>query len=48
MVFDSIDENKELIKKYSDVWNRIKNEIKTIKIKDCMKKNKNKKRLHEN
>ena len=38
LVFDSIDENKELIKKYSDVWNGIKNEIKTIKIKDCMKK----------
>ena len=31
LVFDSIDENKELIKKYSDVWNEIKNEIKTIK-----------------
>ena len=43
LVFDSIDENKELIKKYSDVWNGIKNEIKTIKIKDCMKKNKIKK-----
>ena len=29
-IFDSRDENKELLKKYNDVWNGIKNEIKTI------------------
>ena len=30
LVFDSKDENKELLKKYSDVFNGVKNEIKTI------------------
>ena len=30
LVFDSTDENKELLKKYNDVWNEIQNEIKTI------------------
>ena len=30
MIFDSTDENKEVSKKYTDVCNRIKNEIKTI------------------
>ena len=30
LVFDTTDENKELHKKYNDVWNGIKNEIKTI------------------
>ena len=30
LVFDSTDENKELLKKYADVWDGIKNEIKTI------------------
>ena len=24
LIFDSVDENKELLKKYSDVWNGIK------------------------
>ena len=28
VVFDSTDENKELLKKHNDVWNRIKNKIK--------------------
>ena len=28
--FDSTDESKELLKKYADVWNEIKNETKTI------------------
>ena len=28
LVFESTDENKELLKKYSDVWNGIKNKIK--------------------
>ena len=30
LTFDSADGNKELIKKYDDVFNRIRNEIKTI------------------
>ena len=30
LYFDSTDENKELLKKYIDVWNGIQNEIKTI------------------
>ena len=30
-IFDSTYENKQLLKKYNDVWNRIKNEIKTKK-----------------
>ena len=30
LIFDSTDENKELLKKYTDVWNGIKNEIKLI------------------
>ena len=30
LFFDSIDENKELLKIYSDVWNGIKNKIKEV------------------
>ena len=30
LVFDSTDENKELLKKYTDVWDGIKYKIKTI------------------
>ena len=30
LVFDSTDENKELLKTYADVWDGIKNEIKKI------------------
>ena len=30
LVFDSKNENKELLKKYSDVFNGVKNEVKTI------------------
>ena len=30
LVFDSTDENKELLKKYNDVWNGIKDKIKEI------------------
>ena len=31
MIFDdSVNENKVLLKEYADVWDRIKNEIKTI------------------
>ena len=35
MVFNSTDENKELIKKYSDVFNRIINKIKKISGDEC-------------
>ena len=30
LVFDSTDENKEVFKKYIELWNVIKNEIETI------------------
>ena len=30
LVFDSLDENKEVFKKYAELWDEIKNEIKTI------------------
>ena len=30
LVFDSTDENKEVLKKLTELWNRIKNEIGTI------------------
>ena len=30
LIFDSTDENKELLKKYSDVWSGIKNKIKAL------------------
>ena len=30
LVFDSTDENKEVLKKYAELWDRIKNEIETI------------------
>ena len=30
LVFDSTDENKEVLKKYRELWNGIKNEIETI------------------
>ena len=33
MFFDSTDENKELLKKYSDVWNGVKNKIKEVNVK---------------
>ena len=35
LVFDSTDENKELLKKYNDVWNGIKNKIKKVSSGDC-------------
>ena len=35
MVFDSADENKELLKKYNDVWNGIKNKIKEVSSAEC-------------
>ena len=33
--FDSSDENKELLKKYNDVWNRIRDKIKEISSDEC-------------
>ena len=30
LIFDSTDENKELLKRYNDVWNGTKNEVKAI------------------
>ena len=35
LVFDSTDENKELLKKYNDVFNGIRNKIKNIKGDEC-------------
>ena len=35
MVFDSTDENKELIKKYNNVFNGIKHKIKEINSHEC-------------
>ena len=35
LIFDSTDENKELIKKYNDVWNGIKNKIKEVSSGEC-------------
>ena len=35
LVFDSIDENKELLKKYNDVFNGIRNKIKKISGDEC-------------
>ena len=31
LIFDCVDENKEILKKYADVWDGIKNKIKAIK-----------------
>ena len=35
LVFDSTDENNELLKKYNDVWNGIKNKIKEVDDSEC-------------
>ena len=35
LVFDSTDENKELIKKYNDVFNRIRGKIKEVSSDEC-------------
>ena len=35
LVFDSTDENKELLKKYNDVWNGIKNKIEEVSSDKC-------------
>ena len=37
MIFDSIDKNKGLLKKYNDVFNGIRNKIKKISGEDYMK-----------
>ena len=37
LIFDSVDENKEVLKKYADVWDGIKNKTKAIK-KEKIKK----------
>ena len=35
LIFDSTDENKELLKKYNDVWNEIKNKIEEVSSGVC-------------
>ena len=35
LVFDSTDENKELLKKYNDVFNGIRNKIKEVSSDEC-------------
>ena len=35
LVFDSTDENKELLKKYKDVFNGIRGKIKEIRSGEC-------------
>ena len=35
LIFDSVDENKELIKKYNYVWNRIRDKIKEVSSNEC-------------
>ena len=35
LIFDSIDENKELLKKYNDVFNRIMGKIKEVSSDEC-------------
>ena len=35
MVFDSVDENKELLKKYNDVFNGIMSKIKEVHNDEC-------------
>ena len=34
-IFDSTDENKEFLKKHSDVWNGIKNKIEEVSSDEC-------------
>ena len=35
LIFDSVDENKELLKKYNDVWNGIWDMIKELSSDEC-------------
>ena len=44
LIFGSTDENKQLLKKYNDVWNGIKNKIKKVSSDNCDYI----KRLHKN
>ena len=38
LIFDSTDENKELLKNYNDVWNGIKSKIEEVVVSVIMKK----------
>ena len=35
LIFDTTDENKELFKKYADVWSRTKNKIEEVSSGEC-------------
>ena len=35
LIFDSVDENKEVLKKYTNVWNGMKSKIKAINGDEC-------------
>ena len=35
LIFDTIDENKYLLKKYNDVWSGIKNKIEAVSSSEC-------------
>ena len=35
LIFDSTDENKELLKKYNDIWDGIKDKIKEVSSGEC-------------
>ena len=35
LIFDSTDENKEILEKYSDVWSGIKNKTEEISSGEC-------------
>ena len=37
LIFDSVDENKKLLKKYNDVWGGIKNKIEEVIVSMIMK-----------
>ena len=35
LIFDSVDENKDLLKKYNDVWSGTKNKIEEVSDSEC-------------
>ena len=35
LIFDSVDENKDLLKKYNDIWSGIKNKIEEVSDSEC-------------
>ena len=35
LIFDSVDANKKLLKRYNDIWNGIKNKIKEVSDGEC-------------